>query len=191
MRDGGATAQVFVSNVLAGTVTRLDLRTDASAGTLAVAGAAQIASGYTHRCDPNALVVGPTGVALDAQSGTLFVASTGDNKIYAVSHAMTAAADQGRGAVLIDDPTHLHGPLALVRAPNGDLITSQGDAVNPDAAHPSEIVEYTASGGFVAHFSVDSAPGSAFGLALKPSGNGFRFAAVDDGTNVLDIWIVQ
>jgi hypothetical protein len=39
--------------------------------------------------------------------------------------------------------------------------------------------------------SVDSAAGSAFRLALEPSGNRFRFAAVDDGTNVLDIWVVH
>jgi len=93
--------------------------------------------------------------------------------------------------VVVSDNVHLHGPLGLVLAPNGDLITSQGDAVNPDPAHPSEIVEYLPTGQFVAEFSVDPAAGSAFGLALEPSGNGFRFAAVDDGTNVLDIWVVQ
>jgi hypothetical protein len=32
----------------------------------------------------------------------------------------------------------LRGPLALASAPNGNLITSNGDAVHPDANHPSE-----------------------------------------------------
>jgi hypothetical protein len=191
VRDNGATAQVFVSNVRAGTVTRLDVAVDANAHGLRVVNTTQVASGYTHRCDPNALVVGPTGVALDPSTGTLFVASTGDNAIYAVSDAATATVDQGPGTpLMIDAVHHLHGSLALVRAPNGDLIASQGDAVNPDAKQPSEIVEFTAAGGFVTQFSIDQAAGSAFGLALEPRGNGFRFAAVDDGTNMLDIWVV-
>jgi hypothetical protein len=190
VRDNGATAQVFVSNARSGTVTRLDVAVNANAKGLRVVDTTQVASGYTHRCDPNALVVGPTGVALDPSTGTLFVASTGDNAIYAVSDAATATVDQGPGTPLRIDAVHLHGPLALVRAPNGDLIASQGDAVNPDAKQPSEIVEFTATGGFITQFSIDQAAGSAFGLALEPSGNGFRFAAVDDGTNMLDIWVV-
>ena len=191
VRDSSASIQVFVSNVLAGTVTRLDLALDSTSRALRVTGTTQIASGYAHRCDPNALVVGPTGVALDAVHDTLFVASTGNNAIYAVSNAGTATTDHGPGTRFINDPDHLHGPLALAEAPNGHLITSQGDAVNPDSNHPSEIVEYSASGRFVAQFSIDSAAGSAFGLALHSSEHGFRFAAVDDATNVLDIWVVR
>ena len=46
--------------------------------------------------------------------------------------------------------THLHGPLGLVLAPNGDLITANGDAVNPIPTPPSELVEFTPAGKFVA-----------------------------------------
>ncbi len=35
---------------------------------------------------------------------------------------------------------HLHGPFGLVLAPNGDLITANGDAVNGDPTQPSELV---------------------------------------------------
>jgi hypothetical protein len=189
IHDSGTTAQVFVSNVLSSTVTRLDFRINPG-GQLALVQATQIASGYAHRCDPAALVVGPTGLALDPHSGTLYVASTGDNEIYAVLNAMTATGDQGTGTIFIHD-THLHGPLALAEAPNGDLITAQGDAVNPDSTQPSEIVEYTSAGTFVAQRPIDTAPGSAFGLALGSSGGSLRFAAVDDALNVLDIWIIS
>lgn len=187
--DRGATASLFVSNVLNGTVSRIDLALGSSG--VAVVGMTTIASGYTHRCDPAALVVGPTGLALDQGADVLYVASTGDNAIYAVDDPFGAGAG-GTGSVVIQDPVHLHGPLGLARASNGDLITSQGDAVNPDPAQPSEIVEYTATGKFVAQFSIDPAPGSAFGLALSPlSDDGFVFAAVDDGINVLDVWVVR
>lgn len=62
-----------------------------------------------------------------------------------------------------------------------------GDAINPDPKQPNEIVEYTSTGQFVAQVSVNSAPGAAFGLALEAFEDGFRFAAVDDALNVLDI----
>ena len=190
IRDGGSTAQVFVSNVLSATVTRLDLTINSTTGQLVVHQMTQIASGYAHRCDPAALVVGPTGLAFDSGSDTLYVASTGDNAIYAVSPASTATSDGGTGTVFIRDAVHLHGPLALVRAPNGDLITAQGDAVNPDPNQPSEIVEYSATGRFLAQFSINAIPGSAFGLALGASTDGLQFASVDDTLNVLDVWAV-
>ena len=186
--DQGSQAEVFVSDALRGTVTRVDLQV-ASTG-VTVVHETQIASGYVHRCDPAALVVGPTGLALDP-SGLLYVASAGDNAIFAVPNANISTGDHGQGALVVSDPVHMHGPLGLARASNGDLITSQGDAVNPDPSQPSEIVEYTAAGTFVDEFSIDSAPGSAFGLALRPTSSGFVFAAVDDGLNVLDIWVVQ
>lgn len=189
VRDFGFFAQVFVSNAGTGTVTRLDLfvRDDG----VTVQKETQIASGYIHRCDPAAFVVGPTGVALDSDTDTLYVASAGDNLIYAVANASQRTRDDGTGRVVVNDSTHLHGPLGLVRAANGDLISAQGDAVNGDPNQPSEIVEFTAKGAFVAEFSIDSAPGSAFGLALDGSGFRTRFAAVDDGQNVLDIWNVK
>jgi hypothetical protein len=158
---------------------------------LIVEDATRIASGYTHRCDPAAFVVGPTGVALDRERDVLYVASAGDNAIFAIGDASSRSGDDGTGRLVVSDPVHLHAPLGLVEAPNGDLISAQGDAVNADPNQPSEIVEFTARGAFVTEFSIDPAPGSAFGLALEPSGAGFRFAAVDDGLNVLDVWDLQ
>ena len=189
--DEGENVTVFVSNALSGTVTRLELKVPNVGSNIVVQSATQIASGYMHRCDPAALVVGPTGLAYDAVNDILYVASTGDNTIFAIPQARRTQADAGMGTLVFQDDTHLHGPLALALAPNGDLLTAQGDAVNPDAAHPSEIVEFTPAGQFVAEFSVDPAPGSAFGLALATSGNTIRFAAVDDGLNVLDVWTIR
>lgn len=193
--DSGTQAQVFVSNVLSGTVTRLDLSIPENGAGIAdrvvVEKATQIASGYLHRCDPAAFVVGPTGLALDAVNDILFVASTGDNAIFAIHDASVATNDAGMGQLVVHDRVRLHGPLGLARAGNGDLITSQGDAVNFDPKHPSEIVEFSSKGKFVAQFSIDPAPGSAFGLALESAADGFRFAAVDDALNVLDVWVVK
>jgi hypothetical protein len=88
------------------------------------------------------------------------------------------------------DP-HLRGPLALPLAPNGDLLTSNGDAVNPDPAHPSEIVEFTKTGQFIGEYNIHQNQGGAFGIATSISGEGpghpnndiARLAVVNDNTN--------
>jgi hypothetical protein len=188
IKDEGSEALVFVSNALTGTVTRLALRIDNDGPDgVQVVNETQIASGYVHRCDPAAFVVAPTGLALDAVRDVLYVASAGDNAVFSIRNA-SVTLDLGRGQVAVRDPVHLHGPLGLVRALNGDLISAQGDAVNPDANQPSEIVEFAPNGAFVAEFSIDPSPGSAFGLAIDFSTQRTRFAAVDDGLNVIDIW---
>jgi DNA-binding beta-propeller fold protein YncE len=172
-------------------VTRLDLSIPAG-GAPVVAGETQIASGYAWRPDPDALVVGPTGLAYDPTSGTLYVASTEDNAIYAIANAGTATSDQGMGQVVVQDNTHLHGPLGLILAPNGDLIVSNGDAINGDTNQPNELDEFTTAGQFVGQFQVDNGnSGGAFGIALSTDNGEVRFAAVDDDTNSLDLWTFQ
>ncbi|MGH7225347.1 MAG: TIGR03118 family protein, partial [Gemmataceae bacterium] len=181
-------AQVFVSNVLSGTVTRLDLTIPPN-GVPMVQSETQIASGYAHETNAAALVVGPTGLTFDPKRGTLYVASTGDNAIYAISHAGATKRDQGMGRLVVRDPQHLHGPLGLTLAPNGDLIVANGDAVNADPNQANELVEYKPNGKFVGQFQIDNgAPGAAFGLAVQQVGDQVRFAAVDDNTNTIDVW---
>jgi len=84
--DHGSWAYVFVSNVLNGSVTRLYVTVDSQ--TLGVQSQTTIASGYTHRPNPAALVLGPTGLAYDAGSDTLLTSPRRDrNAIYAVPQA--------------------------------------------------------------------------------------------------------
>jgi hypothetical protein len=149
-------ARVFVSNVLNGTVTRLDLAITAS--TVTVKAATVIASGYTSQENDVALILGPTGLAYDQEADVLFVASAADNMIFAVPNAGARTGSSGKGAIIFKDD-HLRGPLALVFTPNGDLLTANGDAVNDDPTQPSEIVEFTRTGRFVRQFNVDAAQG--------------------------------
>jgi hypothetical protein len=85
INDEGGTAQLFVSNVLKGTVVRLDLSVGDTDVTIRSKN--EIAQGYAHRGDPTAFVLGPTGVAFDTKTKILYVASTLDNAIYSVSAA--------------------------------------------------------------------------------------------------------
>jgi hypothetical protein len=179
-------ALVFVSNVNTGTVTRLNLAISSTAVT--VTRATVIATGYTVALNSAALILGPTGLAYDAQTDILYVASTNDNEIFAVPHAGSRAGSSGPGTVVFRDE-HLRGPLALVFAPNGDLLTANGDAVNADPTQPSEIVEFTKTGQFVTQFNVDAAQGGAFGIAVaKVNRDIVRFVVVDDVTNDMTVF---
>jgi hypothetical protein len=190
--DHGDRALVFVSNVLNGTVTRINLRIPDHHAPI-VTSMTTIASGFAFGTNASAFVVGPTGLAFDSERDILYVASTDDNAIYAVRNAAITHSSHGTGTVVVPatDP-HLHGPLGLVLAPNGDLIVSNGDAIDA-TADVNEIVEYTHRGRFVAEMPVDTTgtPGGAFGVALAKFHDQVRFAAVDDNFNTVTVWTLS
>jgi DNA-binding beta-propeller fold protein YncE len=182
--DHGDHAHIFVSNVLNGTVSRLDVGVSAKGVTLLKK--TIIGTGYPHMPNAAALVLGPTGLAFDGDTDVLFVASTADNTIYAIHHASTRTSAVTLGGVVFTD-SHLRGPLALRFALNGNLLAANGDAVNADVLHPSEIVEFTTWGRFVREYNVDSSQGGAFGLDTLRGGE-FNLAVIDDVTNNLTVY---
>jgi hypothetical protein len=169
-------------------VTRLTFVAGPEQTEIKLTGEMQIAHGYTHRFDPNALVIGPTGLAYDVLSNSLYVASTGENAIYRIANAAFGNIDVPMGTLVYSDSVHLPGPLGLLLAPNGHLITANGDAVNVGGMQ-NELVEFTKSGEFVAQYQVDAgAGGGAFGIAADIEASGIRFAAVDDDANTVTVW---
>ena len=188
--DQGGTVWVFVSNAINGTVARIELVF--TGGNFALKSATTIASGYTHHADPATFEVAPTGSAFDSQNGVLYVASTGDNAVYAVPNALNLRSSKGTGTIVYADQAHLHGALAMVFGPNGDLLVSNSDEFNTDPNQPSEIVEFTVKGQFIGEISVDPNLGGAFGLkASKVTDNVYHFAAVDDNANNITIWTLN
>jgi len=186
VNDRGSSVQVFVSNVLEGTITRLDLTV--SDNTIAVKQGIVISSGYTHRPDPAALEVGPTGLAYDAVRDILYVAGSDENAVYAIPNAGSIVADGGLGYRIYQDNLHLHGALAMILALNGHLICSNNDVVNVVPGQPSELVEFTVDGQFVAEYSVDPNLGGSFGLNMAAIEGNWVLAAVDDNTSSLEVW---
>lgn len=183
---GGGAAQIFVSNVLTGDIFRFDVSYDGGGQNVNIRDAVKIASGYSHRTDPAALVLGPSGLAYDAQHDILYVANSADNSIYALAEVANATSPQGTGAMVFDDATKLHGPLMLSLAPTGHLIVANSDGSNADPNQPSELVEFTTTGQFVAEYSVDPNNGGAFGVNVTTVGfSTVRLAAVDDNANTL------
>ena len=187
--DQGGKAKFFVANGLSGTVVRFDLAVTSSGVT--VNSVTQIASGYKHNCDAVTFVDAPTGLVYDAQKDLLYVASTADNSVYAIHDAGDRTHDGGIGKLIYTDAKHLHGPLGMAMAPNGDLLTSNNDVINSDPTQPSEIVEFTVDGKFVKEISMDPAQGGSFGLAVETMGKTAQFGAVDDATNLFLIWTLK
>ncbi len=189
INDEGSTAQVFVSNLLSGTVTRLNF--SFSNGGVDLVSKTEIGSGFGHQIIPAIVGVGPTGLAFDPDRDVLYVASTADNEIFGIGEASKRTHSSGTGFVVFADQTHLHGPLGLVLGANGDLIAANGDGVNPGGTQ-NELVEFTKEGTLVATYQLDGGLlGAAFGIATSTSEGAIRFAAVDDDLNTLTIWTVR
>jgi hypothetical protein len=180
------TAHVFLSNVLSGVVSRFDIIYNASSIS---ATALVLAEGFNHRVDPAALVLGPSGLTYDATNDTLYVASSADNAIYQIPTATAPHSAPVSATLFVQDFTHLHGPLDLAMLPNGHFLVANSDGSNADPNQPSELVEYSATGQFLAQMPVDPNNGGAFGLAVNNLGWGtIRLGAVDDNANTLNIW---
>ncbi len=187
--SGNGFAKLFVTNVLNGTVAaggttvdkgtvlRLNLQLHASLPPT-LSSTTKIGSGFGEHTDPNALVVGPTGVGL-AADGTLYVADSVGNGINAIPNAVLRGSDAGTGNV-ITTGGKLNTPLGLAIAPNGDVLTvNAGDGL---------IVETTPGGKQVAHRLLNNTGkpkgnGALFGLAVTPGHDGVYF--VDDDINAL------
>ncbi len=190
--DLGENVSLFVTNVLngtvagggrvvnQGTVTRLNLNVPwPGQGKPALVSTTVIGSGFSTRTDPAALVIGPTGVGLI--NGTLYVADSLNNRIAAIPNAITRTTTALAGKDVTSNGS-LNDPLGLTIAPNGDILTANGN--------DGRIVETTPSGTQIAHKLLDKTgtpPGAGclFGLEIVPDATGVYF--VDDCTNTLNI----
>jgi hypothetical protein len=185
--DNEDSAQLFVSNVLngtvagngsevdMGTVVRIDLRIPDN-GMPHVQSRTVIGSGFPEKTDPAALVIGPTGLAL-GRDGELYVADTIGNRIAEIDHADKRRTSAGTAETLTLNGG-LNGPLGLAMAPNGDILAAN--------AGDGNLVETTPDGAQFAPKLVEGAGGgSLFGLVAAPNGKGVYF--VDDATNALNL----
>ena len=130
--------------------------------------------------------IGPGGLAYNSKNDTLYVTGMGNNEIFAIKHASKTHSDNGTGTLVYQDQAHLRGPIGLALAPNGDLLTTNGDAVNVDANQPSELIEFTPEGQFVGELSLDPALGAAFQVIVQSTHKKVTVATVNDDLNTLD-----
>ena len=188
--DAGSLVELFFTNVLNGTVaangkvvhraTVVRFLLSASSTQMpTLLLSTVIGSGFPARTDPGALVIGPTGLALDAFGQILYVNDSLSNRIAAIRNPALRLSTAGRGRT-VSIGGSLNDPLGLTLAPNGDVIAANGNDGN--------LVEVTPSGKQVAKKLVDSTgsppgAGTLFGLTALPGGVFF----VDDGTNTFNV----
>jgi hypothetical protein len=176
--DRGDRVVLFVSNVLngtvdangqnvdMGTVVRITLRIP-HGQTPVVTSERVIARGFIEHTDPNALVVGPTGLGL-SPDGVLYVADSAVNRLAAIPGALTRSTAMSGGGLTVSIGGALNDPLGVAIAPGGDILSVNGA--------DGRIVETTPSGSQVATKTlVDPGAGDLFGLAVAPDRNGVYF----------------
>jgi hypothetical protein len=189
--NGGGAAALFVTNVLngtvaaggnvvhQGTVVRVDLTLSKSAPPF-VESMTVIGSGFAERTDPAALVIGPTGVGLSADGFSLYVADSLNNRIAAIPFPIWRQSSAHTG-ITITKGGSLNDPLGLTVAPNGDILTANGD--------DGFMVRTTPDGLQVSKTLLDSSgspPGSGALFGLVAVGQSVYY--VDDATNTLNLF---
>ena len=135
-----------------------------------------IGSGFPEELNSAALVIGPTGVALD-RNGALYVADTLNNRLTAIPFAVFRPNSAGVG-IPVSTGGDLNGPLGLTATQNGNLLAVNGGDGNLVEVSPfgTQLGEKTISPG---------GGGALFGLALSRDGSSLFF--VDDSLNQLDV----
>ncbi len=190
--ESGDEAVLFVTNVLndtveqspnvvnEGTVVRINLQISDK---LEIQSMTVIGSGFPTRTDPAALVIGPTGVGLSLNQSALYVADTLSSRIAVIDDPFNRTDSDGIGATLSQGGS-LNGPLGLIVAPNGDILTVNGN--------DGLVTEISPQGKQIATQVLDNTPpiptggaGTLFGLAFDPTIPGLYF--VDDGNNTLNL----
>jgi hypothetical protein len=183
-------AELFVTNVLNGTVsaagavvhrgTVVRIGVVNQPGHLPqMIGSKVIGSGFAEQLNDDALVLGPTGVALGGDD-ILYVADTINNRIASIPGALLRRSALAGGGRTLTSGGSLNSPLGVTLAPNGDVLTVNGGDGNA--------VETTPSGQQVDSVQIDpaGAGGDLFGLTIAPKKRGVLF--VDDGDNTLKLF---
>jgi hypothetical protein len=191
--DAGSSADLFVTNVLngtvaaggkvvqGGTVVRLTLTNITSRSAPSLQSITVIGSGFAERTDPAAMVIGPTGLGLDANADTLYVADSLHNRITAIPLPMSRDTSAGIGAT-VSQGGSLNDPLGLTVTPGGSILTVNGNN--------GFLVETTPDGEQVHKTLLDSTgnppgAGALFGL-IDLQGTGIYY--VDDASNTLNLF---
>ena len=190
--DAGTRVGLWFTNVLNGTVsgngkivnggTVVRMVVDAPFGSMpSIESMTVVGSGFPERTDPAALVIGPTGVALSSDNRLLYVADSLNNRIAAISEPLTRTTSDGIGDTVTSGGS-LNDPLGMTLAPNGDILTVNGNN--------GFLVWTTPRGAQVRKDLLDgsgSPPGAGalFGIAVV---TGVGLYVVDDATNTLNLF---
>ncbi|HIH2751337.1 TPA: hypothetical protein ACYLN4_007172, partial [Burkholderia lata] len=165
------------------TVLRLDL--DVPAGKPPVIKQETVvASGLGAQADKGVFLVGPTGLALSGDQKKLYVSDAIGNRIVEIDDPLTRDTSAGVGRQITADG-FLRRPLALATAPNGHLLTTNGQ--NGQVVEIDPVAGKQIYARWINTDKAQSPPGNGnlFGIAMTPEGDGFYYVADDVNTLLL------
>ena len=195
--DRGDTATLFLSNSGFGvgapdrertiykkaTVLRIELSIPAG-GVPVVQSETVIADGLSERAARDVFLVGPTGLALGTDGKTLYVSDALNNRVIAIDDAPTRGASAGNGREITKDGL-LRRPLAMILAPNGNLLITNGKTGQVVEVDPLSRRQLYAQWIDTDKAQTPAGNGDLFGIAATPNGDGFYYVEDDMNTLVL------
>jgi hypothetical protein len=176
--DKGNAASLFVSNGINGVVSRFDFKIY-QRGTPAIklVRATQIAGGYTTAGAATTSLQGPAGMSYDQASDTLYVASTLDNKVYAINRASRVANSAVPGRVAVNS-AQVTAPTGVTLSPSRTLLVA-GDLANGMTG----LAEFGINGGYLTSLSTGTLPAGSGSVTWQPSLYGFGPEVVQVNAN--------
>jgi hypothetical protein len=190
--DSGSTVNLFVTNVLNGTVaaggnivhggTVVRLMLSVTRSTMpSLQSMTVIGSGFAEETNDAALVIGPTGVGVSGNADTVYVADSLNNRITEIPDPVFRTTSAGIGAT-VSQGGSLNDPLGLTISPDGNILTVNGNN--------GYMVTTTPDGNQISKQLLDSSsspPGNGALFGLVPvAGQGLYY--VDDATNTLNLF---
>ncbi len=181
VHDMGHNAQVFIANSGDGTITRLDVTIHH--GRPQITSATKVATGFTTGTGTSGTPATITGLAYNASQDVLYVASAGDQGVFAISGAGQRSQATAKGSALIQNDANISNIVGVAVTPGGALLVSGNSADGTS----SVVAEYTTTGTFVDTLTIATSPGAAAGLALKANEGGAVLGVLGGTTNQIAV----
>jgi len=176
--DKGNAGSLFVSNSINGVVSRFDFKIyQRGIPAIKLIRATQIGGGYTTAGAATTSLQGPAGMSYDQTTDTLYVASTLDNKVYAIDRASRVANSATQGRVVVSS-AQVTAPTGVSLSPSRTLLVA-GDLANGMTG----LAEFSTRGGYITTLSTGTLPAGSGSVTWQPSLYGFGPEVVQVNAN--------
>ncbi|MFM7130515.1 MAG: hypothetical protein ACKO0V_14290, partial [bacterium] len=167
--DRGGSASLFVANGINGVISRFDFRIfQRGIPAIRLTRATQIGNGFTTAGGATTDLKGPSGLAYDPVTDTLFVASTLDKSVFAIQRASLQKNAAGTGIVVVNNSPYLQNPVGVTISPSRTLLVSGNLSTGVTG-----LAEFDISGNYIASLSTGEVGGGAQSVTWQESIYGY------------------
>jgi hypothetical protein len=167
--DRGNSASLFVANGINGVISRFDFRIfQRGIPAIRLLRATQIGSGFTTAGSGTTDLQGPSGLAYDGATDSLFVASTLDKTVNVIQRASLQKNAAGTGIAVINNSPYLPNPVGVTISPSRTLLVSGNLSTGATG-----LSEFDIAGNYVASLTTGALGGGAKSVTWQESIYGF------------------